>query len=149
MAPAEVQGKDGLLGQSGVGPRSDFKQQLGAGDLERRLVKPARGLLAPVPYSPEHALASRAEPLGTTDAPRMFVILREPGPGDLDLPAAALFLPGQPAAELEFDAENVAQGGQVEDVQRGVIEEPLRERAFGPIGFLAFLGQDDAKMMLE
>ena len=50
---------------------------------------------------------------------------------------------------LELGAKDVAQAGQVEDVQRGVIEKLLRKRAFGPVGFLAFLGQDDAEMVFK
>ena len=79
----------------------------------------------------------------------MLVILRKPGPGALNLPAAALFLPGKPAAALKLRPQDVAQGRKVEDIQRGVIKQFLWKRAFGPVGLLAFLGQDNAKMMFE
>ena len=54
------------------------------------------------------------------------------------------------AVELgEFAGEDVAEGGEVPDVERGVVEEIAGERAFGPVGFLSVLVELDAEVLFE
>ena len=45
--------------------------------------------------------------------------------------------------------EDVAQLGQMADVERGVVEQLVRERTFGPIGLLGIFVELHAKMFFE
>ena len=49
----------------------------------------------------------------------------------------------------EFAREQVAQCRQVPDVETGVIEEFRRDRATGPVGFLAVFVELDVEMFFE
>ena len=49
----------------------------------------------------------------------------------------------------ELGAKNIAQRGQMQNVERGVIQETLAERTLRPIGLLAVLVEDDAEVLLQ
>jgi len=66
-----------------------------------------------------------------------------------DLRAALLVEPVKTVKLGQFFREDVAQGGQVPDVEAGVIEKLGRDRAGGPVGLLARLVDGDAEMILE
>ena len=49
----------------------------------------------------------------------------------------------------EFAREKIAEGGEVPDVERGVVEEFRRDGAAGPVGLLAVFIELDAEVFLE
>ena len=73
----------------------------------------------------QHGEAAAAESFRAADAPGVFVRAGKTIACHLDLPAAFLLEPVEAAETLEFGGEPVAQGGQVVDVERGVIEQSL------------------------
>ena len=66
-----------------------------------------------------------------------------------DLRRTLLIEPIQAIEGREFASEQVAQGGQVPDVEAGVIEQFRRDGATGPVGFLAVFVELDVEMFFE
>ena len=142
-------GENGGLGIAGLGGLGDLQQQLVAADLEGRGVEAFGLFLTPVPDRVQHTQARSAETFALADAPVVLVGSGETGESGLDLGHALLFEPLHPAQPNELAREQVAQGGQVPDVECGVIEHLLGERTARPVGLLRFLGKLYPEVVLE
>ena len=150
VALAEVDAmQDGLLGITGLGGLGDLDQEGVAADLERRGVEALGLRLAPVPDGVERAEARAAQALAAADAPVIVGGRGEARGARLDLRAALLLKPVEAVELGELLREQVAQGGQVPDVEGGVVEQLGRDGPRGPVGLLAGLVDGDAEMVLE
>jgi hypothetical protein len=137
---------DGVALFGGVG---DVEEHVGVADLERRDIELAGLVFAPVPDGVENAETASAEAFGFADAPVVFVVAGEPEHAGFDLAAALLVEPVEAVELGEFVGEDVAEGGEVPDVERGVIEQIAGEGTFGPVGFLSVLIEDDPEVLFE
>src|ERR1019366_1127742 len=150
VAAAEVEvGEERRLGFAVLGGLGKLDQKGVAADLERRRVEALGLRLAPMPDSVEHAEAGAAEAFAAADTPVVVGGGRKAGGAGLDLRAALLLEPGDTVKLGELAEENVAQRRQMPDVERGVVEEFRRDRALGPVGFLAGLVDRGAEVILE
>ena len=150
VALAEVDvGEEGGLGFATLGRLGEFEEESVAADLERWRVEALRLRFAPVPDGVEHAEAGTAKAFAAADAPVVVGGGREALAAGGNLRAALLLEPLGAAEAHEFAQEDVAEGGQVPDVERGVGEQFRRDGTLGPVGFLAVLVERDAKMLLE
>ncbi len=137
---------DGVAVFGGVG---DVEEHVGVTDFEGGDVEFAGLVFAPVPDGVEDAETAAAEAFGFANAPVVFVVAGEAEHAGFDLAAALLVEPVETVEEGEFAGEDVAEGGEVPDVERGVVEEVFGERAFGPVGFLSVFIEEDAKVLFE
>ena len=150
MAAAEVDVLQDVLGGTAlIGGLGDFYQHVIAGHLERRHVEFSRPVFAPVPDGVENGEPVGVQPFGAADAPGVFVVARETVEPCLNLALTLLVEPAQPAELAEFIGEDIAQSWQVKNIERSVIEELFRQRAFRPVGFLRVLVEGDTKMFLQ
>ena len=141
-------GKDGRLGFARLGGFRNLHQKGVATDFEGRRVE-ALGLgLPPMPHGVHHTESGAAETFAPADAP---VVFRGGGKalesGD-DLGPALLLQPLESPEFLELALEDVAQGGQVPDIERRVIEQFRGDGAPGswPSGHPV---ERDAEMLLQ
>ena len=150
VAPAEVDAREDLLrGLARLGGLGELDEEGVAADLERRRVEALRLLLAPVPDGVQDTEAGAAQALAAADAPVVLRRRGEAGRPGLDLGAALLLQPVHPVQLGELAREQVAQGGQVPDVEGGVVEQLGRDGPRGPVGLLARLVDGDAEMVLQ
>jgi len=105
---------DGVAVFGGVG---DVEEHVAVADFERRDVDFAGLVFAPVPDGVEHAEAAAAEAFGAADAPVVFVVAGETRHAGFDLTAALLVEPVEAVELCEFAGEDVAERGQVPDVE--------------------------------
>ena len=90
-----------------------------------------------------------ANALGLADPPVVLSGFGETvGPG-FDLGAALLLEPVQPPELLEVARQQIAQGRQMPDVQRGIVEKLGRQRPPRPVCLLAVLVELDPEMILQ
>jgi len=141
--------EDRGLGVTLVGGFGDLEYEDIAANFERRGVEALRLVFAPVPDGVEGAEAGTAETLTTADAPVDVGGRSEAGGTGLDLGATLLIQPVEAAVLFQVAFENVAQGGEMPDVEGGVVEKFRRDGALGPIGFLARLIDGDAEVFFE
>ena len=141
--------QDGVGGLALLGGLGDFQDEGVATDLEGRGVEPLGLRLAPVPHGMEHREARAAEAIAAADAPVVLGGRREAVEARGDLGAALLVEPIEAAELLELAAQDVAQSGQVPDIERGVVEELGRDGALGPVGLLAGLVDGDGEVLLQ
>jgi 7-cyano-7-deazaguanine synthase len=150
VAFAEMDGrKDFRFGRAMVGRLGEFQQDIRAANLEGRDIDPGSGGLAPVPRRVKHGETATAEAFAAADAPVVFVGRGKPFRADQYLALALLLEPFEAAERAEFVPENIAQGGQMQHIERGVVEQALAERALRPVCLLAVLVERDAKMLFE
>ena len=141
--------EDRGLGVTLVGGFGDLEHEGVAAHFERRGVEALRLVFAPVPDGVEDAKAGAAEAFTAADAPVDVGGRSEAGGTGLDLSATLLIQPVEAAVLFQVAFENVAQGGEMPDVEGGVVEKFRRDGALGPIGFLARLIDGDAEVFFE
>ena len=150
VAFAEVDAfEDGGLGVALFGGFGDLEDEGVAADFEGGRVEALSLLLAPMPDGVEDAEAGATEAFAAADAPIDVGRGGEAGGAGLDLGAALLFEPVEAAGFSEIALEDIAEGGEVPDVEGRVGEELRGDGALGPVGFLAGFVDGDAEVFLE
>ena len=141
--------ENGFLGLAVLGGVGDVEEEVVVADFERRRVDAFGAGLAPVPDGMENGQAAGAEAFAAADAPVVFGGGGETRSAGFDLRRALLVEPIEAIEGGEFAGEEIAQCGQVPDVEAGVIEEFGCDGTAGPVGFLTVFIELDAEMFFE
>ena len=142
-------GQDGRFARTPFPRLSHLEEEFVPANLERRHVEAACGGFPPVPDGIEQGKPAATEPFAPADPPVVLIRRREALRSRRDLPLALLVKPFEAAQRGQLRAENIAQRGQIKNIERGIGQEVGADRPARPVGFLAILVEHDAKMLFE